>query len=271
MTNTMSMLPNDHHPGPRCSCRDCQRRYPELSDDAPTSPPSKKKLYAERDIIEQMQHYVDHVEAMTAEGLHSKSDIAAELAHRDMEIERLQRHLDQRNEQIDGYERQLGIIEADATITIGSEIERLQGIRPELPPRPPDGEGLPRYGIRWNGPEEPLAVPMGDGYWTPWHLASRASHEPAPEHFDEHDAGIIRDLEAMAANQLAGFWPQALAIGALRLIRQRSAQPPPAEQPFAWTIPGRDNADMNGFIPVHIERHGEFTKPLYEKKSGDAP
>lgn len=25
----MAMLPNDHHPGPRCSCRDCQRRYPE--------------------------------------------------------------------------------------------------------------------------------------------------------------------------------------------------------------------------------------------------
>lgn len=25
----MAMLPNDHHPGPRCSCGDCQRRYPE--------------------------------------------------------------------------------------------------------------------------------------------------------------------------------------------------------------------------------------------------
>lgn len=54
-------------------------------------PTSKNKLYAERDIIEQMQYYVNHVEAMTAEGLHSKSDIAAELAHRDIEIERLQR------------------------------------------------------------------------------------------------------------------------------------------------------------------------------------
>jgi hypothetical protein len=51
---------------------------------------SKPKLYAERDIIEQMQVYVDHVEAMTAEGLHSKSDIAAELAHRDIQIQRLQ-------------------------------------------------------------------------------------------------------------------------------------------------------------------------------------
>lgn len=24
----MAMLPNDHHPGPRCSCRDCLRQYP---------------------------------------------------------------------------------------------------------------------------------------------------------------------------------------------------------------------------------------------------
>lgn len=25
----MNMLPNDHHPGPRCSCGDCQRAFPE--------------------------------------------------------------------------------------------------------------------------------------------------------------------------------------------------------------------------------------------------
>lgn len=24
----MAMLPNDHHPGPRCSCRPCVRDYP---------------------------------------------------------------------------------------------------------------------------------------------------------------------------------------------------------------------------------------------------
>lgn len=55
-----------------------------------------------------------------------------------------------------------------------AELERLKGITPELPPRPPEGDGLPRYGLRWNGPGLPLAVPMGDGYWTPWHLASKA-------------------------------------------------------------------------------------------------
>lgn len=54
-----------------------------------------------------------------------------------------------------------------------TEIEMLIGLRPEWPPRPPNGEGLPRYGLRWNGPQQPLAVPMADGYWTPWHLAER--------------------------------------------------------------------------------------------------
>jgi hypothetical protein len=52
------------------------------------------KLYAERDVLKQGQHYVRHVEAMTAEGLHSKADIAAELAHRDIQIEQLTRAAD---------------------------------------------------------------------------------------------------------------------------------------------------------------------------------
>ena len=56
----------------------------------------------------------------------------------------------------------------------GAEIERLRGIRPALPPFPPDGDGLPRFGIRWSGPDAPLTVPMDDGYWVPWHLAKRA-------------------------------------------------------------------------------------------------
>lgn len=54
-----------------------------------------------------------------------------------------------------------------------AEVVRLRGITPELPDRPPEGHGIPRYGIRWNGPTEPMSVPMEDGYWTPWHLAHR--------------------------------------------------------------------------------------------------
>ena len=47
------------------------------------------KHYAKRDHQAQGAYYTNHVSAMTGEGLHSKSAIAAELAHRDMEIDRL--------------------------------------------------------------------------------------------------------------------------------------------------------------------------------------
>lgn len=53
-----------------------------------------------------------------------------------------------------------------------AEVDRLKGLQPTLPPRPPEGYGLPRFGLRWNGPSNPLAVSMDDGYWTPWHLAA---------------------------------------------------------------------------------------------------
>lgn len=56
---------------------------------------TNERLYAERDIEDQGEHYARHVNAMTAEGLHAKSDIAAELAHRDIEIDRLQREFDE--------------------------------------------------------------------------------------------------------------------------------------------------------------------------------
>lgn len=45
--------------------------------------------YADRDHMALGDYFVRHVSAMTAEGLHSKSDIAAELAWRDAEITRL--------------------------------------------------------------------------------------------------------------------------------------------------------------------------------------
>ncbi|MDP1711011.1 MAG: hypothetical protein Q8K86_00965 [Candidatus Nanopelagicaceae bacterium] len=31
---------------------------------------------------------------------------------------------------------------------------------------------MPRYGIKWNGAENPIAIEMDDGYWTPWHIAN---------------------------------------------------------------------------------------------------
>lgn len=58
-----------------------------------------------------------------------------------------------------------------------ARVAELTGLLPAFPPRPPEGDGLPRYGLRWNGPTQPLTVPMADGYWTPWHLAAQASTE----------------------------------------------------------------------------------------------
>jgi len=58
-------------------------------------------LYADRDPSELEPWYSQHVNAMTAEGLHSKSDIAAELAHRDRQIRELMERivtLEQQNE-----------------------------------------------------------------------------------------------------------------------------------------------------------------------------
>lgn len=51
------------------------------------------KQYAERDIMAldiSGNHYSRHISAMTSEGLHSKSDIAAELAWRDARIAELE-------------------------------------------------------------------------------------------------------------------------------------------------------------------------------------
>ena len=54
---------------------------------------SYTNIYADRDIMAldcgDQCHYSKHVSAMTKEGLHSKSDIAAELAYRDLEIIKL--------------------------------------------------------------------------------------------------------------------------------------------------------------------------------------
>ena len=63
----------------------------ETKPDAVTGPLVRgvRPLYAKRDHVAQGEHYTRHVSAMTGEGLHAKSAIAAELAHRDMLIERL--------------------------------------------------------------------------------------------------------------------------------------------------------------------------------------
>lgn len=59
------------------------------------------KHYAERDLMTLGEYYIRHVNAMTAEELRSKSDIAAELAHRDMLIDKLAVSLEELRELVD--------------------------------------------------------------------------------------------------------------------------------------------------------------------------
>ena len=75
----------------------------------------KENQYAERDCIEQGAYYMNHVMAMTVEKLHSKSDIAAELAHRDIQIDKLSAIADEYKKiALDGFnltERELMILD----------------------------------------------------------------------------------------------------------------------------------------------------------------
>ncbi len=74
--------------------------------------------YAERNLVELGKHYTKHVQAMTREGLHAKSDIAAELAWRDAEIDRLREWQRQMVEKaasggrLDGYRELAGKLAA---------------------------------------------------------------------------------------------------------------------------------------------------------------
>ena len=62
--------------------------------------------YAERDTCDLGEHYIKHVSAMTGEGLHSKAAIAAELAYRDAEIERLRAERDSIKQQAEAWKQE---------------------------------------------------------------------------------------------------------------------------------------------------------------------
>lgn len=77
------------------------------------------KHYARRDLRALGRYYTDHIQAMTTEGLDSKSDIAAELAHRDRQIADLtaacqeqQRIIAKQAETINHYEDLIGCIDS---------------------------------------------------------------------------------------------------------------------------------------------------------------
>lgn len=88
------------------------------------------------------------------------------------------------------------------------QLEQLRGLRPAVPPRPPEGNGLPRYGLRWNGPQQPLATPMDDGYWTPWHLANELRKDA-----ERYQWLRSRNLETIShGGVFAGITPQNMVL-----------------------------------------------------------
>lgn len=78
---------------------------------------------------------------------------------------------------------------------------------------------LQRYGLQWNGPEEFVCTPMGDGYWTPWHVADQL--------LAARDATIAaltkeRDLALLSAQQMKDAWDAAChAVGVLQAETER--------------------------------------------------
>ncbi len=98
----------------------------------------------------------------------------------------------------------LRIATGENFLALLAQLEQLRGLRPAVPPRPPEGSGLPRYGLRWNGPQQPLATPMDDGYWTPWHLAN-VLHKDA----ERYRWLRSRDLETISRGGVfAGITPE---------------------------------------------------------------
>ena len=90
------------------------------------------KQYAQRDHEAQGELYMLHLGAMTAEGLHSKSDIAGELAHRDKVIEDLVSALQSWVDVFDRVERNGSMANAMLTVLRDYFKENLDAARAAL-------------------------------------------------------------------------------------------------------------------------------------------
>lgn len=88
-------------------------------------------LYANRDHKAQGDYFVLHMDRMTGEALHNKSDIAAELAHRDIEIANLQAEIAALKARLEAVERlpkqwrfEVGLCKTEVGLLIKHEVER---------------------------------------------------------------------------------------------------------------------------------------------------
>lgn len=75
----------------RPSSRDSLKEVESIKIQDPTPSTDNQYAVGQRDIeqLDEGGYYTRHIYAMTHEGLYSKSDIAAELAHRDLQIDML--------------------------------------------------------------------------------------------------------------------------------------------------------------------------------------
>jgi hypothetical protein len=79
----MKLATTIHHPPRKRVRQPGAKKENEMSE----------SVYPEQDHEDLGEHYMRHVEAMTAEGLHEKSAIAGQLAWRDRDLERLRKLL----------------------------------------------------------------------------------------------------------------------------------------------------------------------------------
>ncbi|QIH05133.1 MULTISPECIES: hypothetical protein [unclassified Pseudomonas] len=120
-------------------------------------------------------------------------------------VEAAQRHYEY---EITPEKETLRIATGENFLALLAQLEQLRGLRPAVPPRPPEGNGLPRYGLRWNGPQQPLATLMDDGYWTPWHLANELRKDA-----ERYQWLRSRDLETIShGGVFAGLTPQNMVL-----------------------------------------------------------
>jgi len=101
-------------------------------------------------------------------------------------------------------EARLATAEAEV-VRLRGQVAALKGRVPDLPVVFRRGDPLPRFGIRWSSPTEPICVPMDDGYWTVWHYADAALAEIVRERNDYRSSfAKSRDDELSAAQEIAG-------------------------------------------------------------------
>ena len=165
---------------------------------------NETKLYAEREFHKAplREYYCRHVDHMTREGLHAKSDIAAELAFRDAEIDRLKQY--EQSAGILAIEKAEQRIRADAA---EKELDRLRARVASLEESLHYANGVADLAMKHRDDAEKRVAelePNDRRYrWLRGIDATASVHW----HDDSADDGLIRDLLDAAIDSAMGAKP----------------------------------------------------------------